>query len=352
MGIALLPPDINRSEDKFTVEPGGIRFGLAAVKNIGKGLIQTVVSERERNGPYPTFEALCERLSDTDLSKRAMENLIKCGAMDGFGLRRSQLLRIFEPLMDAVSANRKRNVSGQIGMFDMGQAERETVPVPDVPELSRRELMAMEKETTGLYLTGHPMDEYRDQLRGARVESIGAIMQSFSDGDGRFADEQIVSIAGIVQSVRMKTTRNQSMMAYVVLEDDTAAMELLAFSGVLKEFGALLSENSAVVVTGRLSVRDEKEPQMILGRVRPIGEVAQRPPETAPAAQTLYLRLQSQTDPRLGKVRAILNMFPGQGKTVLFFADTRTRYGTRCAVRSDMLAELSDLLGADSVVLK
>ena len=352
MGIALLPPDINRSEDKFTVEPGGIRFGLAAVKNIGKGLIQTVVSERERNGPYPTFEALCERLSDTDLGKRAMENLIKCGAMDSFGLRRSQLLRIFEPLMDAVSTNKKRNISGQIGMFDMGQAERETVPVPDVPELSRRELMAMEKETTGLYLTGHPMDEYRDQLRGARVESIGAIMQSFSDGDGRFADEQIVSIAGIVQSVRMKTTRNQSMMAYVVLEDDTAAMELLAFSGVLKEFGALLSENSAVVVTGRLSVRDEKEPQMILGRVRPIGEVAQRPPETAPAAQTLYLRLQSQTDPRLGKVRAILNMFPGQGKTVLFFADTRTRYGTRCAVRSDMLAELSDLLGADSVVLK
>ena len=352
MGIALLPPDINRSEDKFTVEPGGIRFGLAAVKNIGKGLIQTVVCERERNGPYSTFEALCRRLSDTELNKRAMENLIKCGAMDGFGLRRSQLLRIYEPLMDAVSDNKKRNVSGQIGMFDMGREESEAIPVPDVPELSKRERMAMEKETTGLYLTGHPMDEYREALRGARVESIGAIMASFSDDDGRFSDEQIVSVAGIVQSVRMKTTRNHSMMAYVVLEDDAAAIEMLAFSNTLEQYGSLLSENSAVVVTGRLSVRDEKEPQMIVNRVRPIGEVADSAPGAAPAEQTLYLRLSGQDDPRLAKVKAILNMFPGQGKTVLFFADTRTHYAAKCAVRADMLRELSDLLGADSVVLR
>ena len=281
-----------------------------------------------------------------------MENLIKCGAMDGFGLRRSQLLRIYEPLMDATSSNKKRNISGQIGMFDLGQEESEAIPVPNVPELSKRELMAMEKETTGLYLTGHPMDEYREQLRGARVESIGAIMSSFSEDDGRFSDEQIVSIAGIVQSVRMKTTRNHSMMAYVVLEDDAAAMELLVFSNALDQFGSLLSENSAVVVTGKLSVRDEKEPQMIVNRVRPIGEVAEQAPQAPAAGQTLYLRLSSQTDPRLAKVRAILNMFPGQGKTVLFFADTRTCYGTKCAPRGDMLRELSDLLGADSVVLK
>ena len=350
MGIALLPPDINRSEDIFTVEPGGIRFGLAAVKNIGKGLIQTVVSEREKNGDYPTFEALCRRLSDTELNKRAMENLIKCGAMDGFGLRRSQLLRIYEPLMDSTSDNKKRNISGQLGMFDMGQEESESIPVPNVPELSKRELMAMEKETTGLYLTGHPMDEYREALRGTRVESIGAIMDSFSDDDGRFSDEQTVSIAGIVQSVRTKTTRNHSMMAYVVLEDDAASIEMLVFSSALEQYRALLSESSAVVVTGRLSVRDEKEPQLIVNRVRPIGEVAAQEPVRA--SKTLYLRLDSQSDPRLRKVKAILSMFPGQEKTVLFFADTRTRYGTKCEVRADMLGELSNLLGADSVVLQ
>ena len=131
-----------------------------------------------------------------------------------------------------------------------------------------------------------------------------------------------------------------------------AAMELLAFSNILDQFGSYLNENSAVVITGRLSVRDEKEPQMIVNRVRPIGEVAALAPEAPAAEQTLYLRLPCQDDPRLRKVRAILGMFPGQGKTVLFFADTRTRYGTKCAVRDDMLAELSALLGADSVVLK
>ena len=349
MGIALLPPDINRSEDIFTVEPEGIRFGLAAVKGIGKGLIRTISAERERNGPYTSFETLCGRLSETELSKRAMESLIKCGAMDGFGLRRSQLLQIYEPLMDATSVNKKKNIAGQMGMFDMGE-QAETVNIPDIPELGRRELMAMEKETTGLYLTGHPMDEYREKLRSARVEPIGAIMTSFSEADGRFFDEQIVSVAGIVQSVRTKTTRSNSMMAYIVLEDDSASIEMLAFSNVLDQFSALLKENSAVVVSGKLSVRDEKEPQLIVNRVRPIGEVAKAAPEAA--SRTLYLRLDSRTDPRLGKVKAILSMFPGSGKTVLFFADTRTRMGTACAPRDDMLGELSRLLGADSVVLK
>ncbi len=350
MGIAVLPPDINHSEDKFTVEPEGIRFGLAAVKNIGKGLIQAVAAERSRNGPYTSFESLCRRLADTECNKRAMENLIKCGAMDVFGLHRSQLLHIYEPLMDALSSNKKRNVAGQIGMFDMGTEESETVPIPDLPELSRRDRMAMEKETTGLYLTGHPMDEYREKLRSTRVVPIGSIMTSFSEGDGQFSDEQIVSIAGIVQSVRMKTTRNGSMMAYVVLEDDTSSMELLAFSNVLDSYGAYLKENSAIIVIGKLSVRDEKEPQIIVNRARPIGEAGEEAPNLP--QQTLYLRLPTQSDPRLRKMKAILAMFPGEQRVVLFFADTRTRYGAKCSTRRDMLDELSAILGQDNVVLK
>ena len=352
MGIALLPPDINRSEDVFTVEENGIRFGLAAVKNIGRGLIQSVVSERTKNGPYPSFEALCQRLSGTDLSRRAMENLIKCGAMDVFGLRRSQLLQVYELMMDAIASNKKKNIEGQIGLFDLGEEETQTIPIPDIPELSRRDIMAMEKETTGLYLSGHPMDEYRDMLRGSRVIPIGTIMTSFSDADGRFSDEQIVSIAGIVQSVRTKTTRNHSMMAYIVLEDDTAAIEMIAFSNALDQYGACLRENSAVVVVGKLSVREEKEPQIIVNRARPIGEGVIEEAAPVPERKTLYLRLTSQEDTRLRKVRAILSMFPGSSKVVLFFADTRTCYGTACTFRQDMLEELSSLLGGENVVLK
>lgn len=352
MGIELLPPDINCSEDKFTVEQGGIRFGLAAVKNIGKGLIQNMVIERRKNGPYSSFESLCQRLSDTELNKRAMENLIKCGAMDCLALYRSQLMSVYEALMDSVTANKRRNIVGQIGLFDMGEEVSQSISIPKIPEFSRRELMTMEKETTGLYLSGHPMDEYREKLTNTNIVPIGQIKTSFSENDGRFIDEQIISIAGIIQSVRMKTTRNNSMMAYVVLEDDAASIELLIFSNILEQFGSLLKENNAVVIIGKLSVRDEKEPQIIVNRIRHIDELTSQKENVERANQTLYLRLQSQSDFRLPKVRAIINMFPGDGKVVLFFADTRKRYGASCAPRDDMLKELTRILGEDSVVMK
>ena len=358
MNISVLPPDINHSDAYFSVDGNAIRFGLAAVKNIGRGLIAAVVQERRKNGPYESFEALCERLYETDLNKRAMESLIKCGALDCFGLRRSQLLQIYERMMDSVSNSRKRNVEGQLGLFDMGaDTAVPAIPIPDIPELSRQELMAMEKETTGLYLTGHPMDEYRALLAGKRVASIGEIMSSFEEGDGRFADDQMVCVAGVVQSVRMKTTRNNSMMAYVVLEDDTASIEMLVFSNTLEQSGTYLKENSPIVGWGKISVREEKEPQLILNRARPIADAAQDASLEQSAPQrvrgsTLYLRLPSQQAPVVRKVRAILSLFPGRMKTVLFFADDRSRTAITSAPREDMLQELRRLLGEDSVVVK
>ncbi|MBQ5748761.1 MAG: DNA polymerase III subunit alpha, partial [Oscillospiraceae bacterium] len=251
-GIDVLPPDINESNDNFTVVDGGIRFGLAAIKNIGRGFIHKVMHEREQNGKFADLEDFCRRMCGTDLNKRALENLIKAGACDCFGLKRSQLLQIFETVLDSVTDSRRRNVDGQIGMFDaFMHDEPETVPsvqIPDLPELSRQELMAMEKETTGLYLTGHPMDDYRQMLRGANVAPIGEIMESFANHTGEYEDEQNVSIAGIVETIKMKTTKNNSMMAYVTLEDDTGVIEMIVFSNALTQYGNLLAANSAVVI--------------------------------------------------------------------------------------------------------
>lgn len=201
MGIALLPPDINESEDNFTPVERGIRFGLAAVKNIGRGLIRQVMKERESNGLYTSFEDFCQRTYGMDLNKRAMESLIKCGALDCFGLYRSQLLRIYDMVMDSVADGRRRNVDGQLGMFDLDIQQQKTpsFTVPDIPELSRQERMAMEKETTGLYLTGHPMDDYRAMLTGKNVAALGEILVSISEDDGNFRDDQEVSVAGIIQ---------------------------------------------------------------------------------------------------------------------------------------------------------
>ncbi len=357
LGIPVLPPDLNHSEDHFTVEGEAIRFGLGAVKNIGRGLIRSVVRKREEDGPFQSLEDFIQRMGEGELNKRAVENLIKCGAADGFGYHRSELLAVYEQMMDSIASSRKRNLEGQMGLFSMLEESDAAarIPIPKRDELSKADLLAMEKETTGIYISGHPMDDYRPFLRNTHVIHIDRLMEEESP----FEDDQIISIAGIVQAVKMKTTRNNSMMAYVTVEDDTAAIELLAFSNVMSQYGGYLREGSPVVVTGRLSLRDNKEPQIVVNRVRPLSDFSdgsvEVTPTDAPAVQTngtLYLRLPTESGALFPKIRAILNMFPGQNTVVLYFADTRLRRGTRCALFDSMLQELRRVLGGENVVLK
>ena len=359
MGIPVLPPDINHSEDPFVVEGESIRFGLGAVKNVGHGLIRAVVSKRQEGGPFRSLEDFIRRMGEGELNKRAVENFIKCGAMDCFGRNRSEHLAVYDSMMNTIASSRKRNLEGQIGLFSLLEDPEEdlSMPIPSMPELHKADMLLMEKETTGIYLSGHPMDDYRQYLHNTRVVNIDELMGE----DSRFKDDQIVSVAGVVQSLKMKTTRNNSMMAYVTLEDDTASIEMLAFSKVIEQYGSYLYENSPVVITGRLSIRDEKEPQIVINRARPIQDFAnnvimQREDELIRENRThqgtLYLRLPSEEDPRYPKVKAILNMFPGESQVVLFFADTKQRRGTRCVLMDSMLEELQNVLGDGNVVMK
>ncbi|MEE1037444.1 MAG: DNA polymerase III subunit alpha [Oscillospiraceae bacterium] len=357
LGIPVLPPDINYSDDHFTVEGDAIRFGLGAVKNVGRGLIRSMVKKRTEGGLFKSLEEFLERMGEGELNKRAVENFIKCGAMDSFGYHRSELLAVYDSMMDSVSSSRKKNLEGQMGLFALLEDEEAAarIPIPSMPERSRAELMAMEKETTGIYISGHPMDDYRQILRGTRVVPIGQLM----DEERHYQDDQIVSVAGIVQGVKMKTTRNNSMMAYVTVEDDTASIEMLAFSNVLSQYGGYLRENSPVVITGRLSLRDDKEPQIVVNRARPISDYAEGraesqtvPRNDAPKTGTLYLRLPSEQGKLFPKIRAMLNMFPGDSGVVLYFADTKQRRGTRCVLQESLLTELKNVLGEGNVVLK
>ena len=359
LGIAVLPPDINHSEDPFVAEGEAIRFGLGAVKNVGRGLIRSISAKRAMEGPFQSLEDFIQRMGD-ELNKRAVENFIKCGAMDCFGYHRSELLNVYEQMMDSIADSRKRNLEGQMGLFGMLDVEDKaaSIPIPPKDELSRAELMAMEKETTGIYLSGHPMDDYRQYLKNTHVLPIATLMGE----ECPVRDEEIVSVAGIVQAVKMKSTRNNSMMAYVTVEDNTASMEMLAFSNVLSQYGGYLRENEPVVIVGRLSVRDDKDPQIVINRARPISDYANQPkPEPQPqvAAEQpkvlsgkLYLKLPTENSIEYRKVKAIVNMFPGQSEVVLYFADTKLRRGGRCTLAENMLAELKNLLGEENVVLK
>ena len=353
LGIPVLPPDVNHSDDSFTVEADSIRFGLGAVKNVGRGLIRSMVAKRNEGGPFHSLEDLITRMGENELNKRAVENFIKCGAMDCFGHHRSELLAVFDSMMESIALSRKKNLEGQMGLFStMDTDTAVSIPIPKLPEMQRTDLMLLEKETTGIYLSGHPMDDYRHLLRNTRVIPIGSLMEE----ENGYDDDQIVSIAGVVQSVKMKTTRNNSMMAYVTLEDDTASIEMLAFSSVLSQYGGYLKENQPVVVVGRLSLRDDKEPQIVINRARPIEDYARfdavQEQEQHRRDGTLYLKLPTEGSPLFGKIKAILNMFPGQNSVVVYFADTKQRRGSKCSIDQRMLAELICLLGQENVVVK
>ena len=354
MGIGLLPPDVNRSEDVFTVEGDSIRFGLGAVKNIGRGLIRKMCAEREAHGPFTGIADFCRRMGETELNKRAVENLIRCGAMDCFGLRRSQLLAVYESVMTWVSNESKRNIAGQVSFFD-SYDDREaemSVQVPELPELELFELLSGEKQTTGLYLSGHPMDKYRKAL--ARTKAVP--IRRISGEDSSFRDGDIVTVCGIVQTKTTKATRNSSMMAYVTLEDDTASIETLVFSTVLGRFEHLLEPGSAVAVEARISLRDEKPTQLVANSVEELenfartGGAPKRALNRLRPCGKLYLKLPSEDSLEYHKARAILNMFPGSVPAVLYFADTKLRRGTGCTPETVMLDELRALLGEDAVV--
>ena len=352
MGIGLAPPDVNRSEDVFTVEGQNIRFGLGAVKNIGRGLIRRMCAVRE-DGPFTSLEDFLKRMGDTELNKRAVENLIKCGAMDCFGLRRSQLLEVYEPMMNWLAGQTKKNISGQVSLFDLLTEEESPFVIPDLPELDLFELLSYEKQTTGLYISGHPMDKYRKALQGTAAVPIARITGEEAD----CRDGQTLTVCGIVQTVNTRPTRSSSMMAYVTFEDDTGAVEMLVFPSALSRFEELLVPGAALAVEGRVSVRDEKDTQIIVNEVKTLEEFTAgkaAPPKLGDVSKCtkLYLRLPSEDSLEYAKTRAILNMFPGPVQTVLYFSDTGLRRGALCTPDRVMLKELCSLLGEDGVVEK
>ena len=363
-GIALLPPDINRSADRFTVEEGGIRFGLVAIKNIGRGFIQAVMRQREQ-APFTSLYDFCDRMMGSDINKRAVENLIRSGAFDSLGAKRSQLIHVYESVMDAVADSHRQNLDGQMDFFSMaaGTSEKQDVkeiPLPDIAEFTPQELMLMEKATTGLYLSGHPMDQYRDAVARLGAPTIGSILEDFAQEGGpvRFADDQRITICGVVTASKTKTTKNNSLMAYVTVEDDTASMELLCFARVLDACGAYLKENQAVVVQGRLSVRDEKAPQILCDSVYPLAsDAGAAPPPKRDGGkllegQVLYLKFPSLDHPSVRHMKLVFEMFPGTTPVKMVMADTRKVYGTHALLHRALVEEAKETLGGENVVVK
>ncbi len=326
MGIDRLPPDVNMSEDTFTVEDGSIRFGLSAVKNVGRAMIMSLVEERRTNGKFKNFSDFIDRMAGKDINKRALEGLISCGAFDSMGILRSQLLAVYEKALEGTARAARDNVAGQMSLFDSA-VENTEMEFPDIPELDKKTILKMEKQSTGMYFSGHPMEEYTDKIKKLTKYNISDVLGSVrrdEDGnyhavEGAIGDGDMIVICAAIASRKNKTTRQNAQMAFLTLEDVYGVVECIVFPKVLSDYSGLLLEDSLVALSCRLSIREDEEPKLLLQSAQPLDEALSSKKEQ----QRLYIQLDTRNDENLKRVEEALSPYQGNMEVRLFFTDTK-----------------------------
>ncbi len=273
LGIEILKPDINKSFSKFSVEDENIRFGLAAVKNVGVNVINNMIEERSINGDFKDFSDLVKRLDSKDLNKRMIESLIKCGAFDNISNNRASLMMGYEKLLESVSSDRKKNVKGQISLFDGLQMGEQVIEVsqavssmPNIKEFEERERLALEKDVLGMYVSGHPLSQYENELKRNTSIDNGVINSLKDDEDiSEYLnlDEKEVILGGMIVNKRIQTTKRNDIMAFLEIEDLFGTIEVIVFPQVLKQYNEILNEDNIVYIKGRLSIKEEEGAKLI-----------------------------------------------------------------------------------------
>ena len=365
LGIKVLPPDINVSRGGFTVDGDSIRFGLNAVKSVGRNLIDSVVKER-KNRPYRSLYDFCKRLHGNELNRRALENLIKAGSFDALEPSRRAMIDSAEGILKSVETDARQNLEGQMDLFGMMGGEQEQAAsdykIPNTPEYPAGDLLKMEKEVSGLYLSGHPLDAYRAQISQISTCTIADLQGE----DAKRFDNQNVTILCTVVKNKIMTTKSNTPMAFTTVEDLTGSMELLVFPRILAECRAALQENAVVVANGRVSVKEDEAARLIVEGVQPIetydpgknfgmNRVERVKRETSGGgAAGYFLTVPSRDSAQMHKVENLLcNIFDGGTVRVYFrFQDTgRAMLARHMAVKDDPLlrAELERILGKDCV---
>ena len=347
LGIEMLPPSINKSGKDFSVDNGCLRFGLAAVKNVGGAVVDEIAAERETGGDFIGLTDFCKRMVSRKMNKRVVESLIKCGAFDEFGLKRAQLFRAYERVMDDAQYAAKNTMPGQLDMFSMmsGEAERNADNFEDCREFPETELLAMEKESIGMYVSGHPLDSKAAAVRAASTASISDIIENEYK---RFNIGSQVTVSGIITKVRNQLTKKGDMMRYVEFEDLTASMEVIIFPGQLRRFADIAVEGSIVTISGNLDISDDAPPKLRLEDMRMLDETARK-------RARLYLRLDSTDTVVLNEVKRILKAESGDVSVVIKYSDN----GQVVAAPKSMMVKRNDerteilkkLLGDENVRL-
>ena len=265
MGIDILPPDINQSERNFTAQGGAIRYGLSALKSIGKAMVDQLVAERNTRGPFQNLQEFLERISECDLSKRIVESLIKAGALDCLEGNRRQKMMIYTSIMDNISQSKKKMMAGQMSLFDIVDDELKSdfeIKFPKVNEFSKQELLAFEKEVIGLYVSGHPLEEYQNMWK-KNITRTSLDFQLNDEDETAVADNAREIIGGIISEVTVKVTKQNSVMAFVTIEDLYGTIEVLVFPKLYEKYRQIIAEDNKVFITGRVTSGGEENAKMI-----------------------------------------------------------------------------------------
>ncbi len=348
MGIKILPPDINRSEGNFSVEPGGIRYGLSAIKGIGKPVMEAIVQERNQGGSYTSLKDFAQRLSGKEVNKRTIENFIKAGAFDSLGGTRKQFMMIYVQVLDTVNQEKKSSITGQMSLFDiMGEEEKKSfeIRLPDVGEYGREMKLAFEKEVLGVYISGHPLEEYEQSWR----KHITAVTTDFNPdeetGNPSVSDGSRQVVGGMITEKTIKYTKNNKVMAFLTLEDLVGTVEVVVFPRDYEKNSHLIEQDAKVFIQGRVSAEDDRASKLICERVLPFDQM--------PRQLWIQFASRREYEHQVQELYDILRQSDGNDQVVVYLKQERMMKQLPAArsvrIDQDLLDSLTNRYGAGNV---
>ena len=359
--IQILKPDINRSYTKFTVDDGKIRFGLGSIKNVGVSAVDLIVKNREENGEYKSFTDFCERIEGESVNKKCIESLIKAGAFDCFEQTRSTLMASFEDIIDTISGSNKKSIQGQVSMFDMRSVEKEQSEdleklkynYTTLKEYTEQELLSMEKEMLGIYISGHPLEKYRDQiLKQANINTIQIKELNEQEENDmqlesvKLQDGQFVKLAGIITSVKKKYTKSNKIMAFVTVEDLYGSIEIIVFENCYMNCSNELINENIVLIDGRLSIREDEDTKIVAREIKKL--------ENTKKAQELLINITNISEDQKDKLRGALKFFAGDRNNIqvnILNGDRRLPAGG-IYLTKETLEELQQIVGENNAYIE
>ena len=364
--IDILKPDINKSFTKFTVDDGKIRFGLGSIKNVGIAAVDAIVHNREKDGEYKSFTDFCERMEGEAVNKKCIESLIKAGAFDNFAETRSTLMASFEDILDTISGMSKKNIQGQVSMFDFGKTEESNdmeklkYNYTTLKEYTDQELLSMEKEMLGIYISGHPLEKYREQIakqaniNTLQIREFEQISQAemenpeLLDNRGQFKllqDGQFVKFAGIITSIKKKYTKNNKIMAFATLEDLYGSIEVIIFENCYLQCSNELIDENIVLVEGRLSIREDEDTKIVAREIKKFEDTK---------SKSLYINITKLSEEKKNQLRGALKFFTGDKNNVpvVIINGERNDPAGGLYVTKDILEELQEIVGQENAKIE